>query len=183
MSRCPDALARCQALGACVLFGPQSVMPLNGPTSGGYVVTLTGEYFGVSASAPGLQAKVGATSCMVSQQRGCVVLTGPSGQNDSLFRLFSRACSLLSECMCARDRSQLGHSRSWSGYQEHRFHAKCLQVSEHRGRPWQSARRVTGAGMGSAPDVDSLSACLARFATTGRLYPMQINPPRAFAQR
>jgi hypothetical protein len=70
---CPDALARCQALGACVLFGPQSVMPLNGPTSGGYVVTLTGEYFGVAASSPGVQAKVGATSCMVRRLRMCCV--------------------------------------------------------------------------------------------------------------
>ena len=61
-----DAVVRGQALGACVLFGPQGVLPLNGPTSGGYVVTLTGEYFGASASAPGVRARVGATSCTVS---------------------------------------------------------------------------------------------------------------------
>jgi hypothetical protein len=50
-------------LGACVLFGPQTASPLNGPTAGGYVLTITGEFFGVSASAPGVSAKVGETSC------------------------------------------------------------------------------------------------------------------------
>ena len=99
---CPDdALARCQALGACVLFGPQSVMPLNGPTSGGYVVTLTGEYFGVSASGPGVQAKVGATSCMVSRLRACVVLKGQSAQDDFLFD-FCRECAGFCRSACAR---------------------------------------------------------------------------------
>ncbi len=61
-----NPMVRGQVLGACVLFGPQGVLPLNGPTSGGYVVTLTGEYFGASASAPGVQARVGATACTVS---------------------------------------------------------------------------------------------------------------------
>ena len=59
-------MVRGQALGACVLFGPLGVLPLNGPTSGGYFVTMIGENFGASASAPGVRARVGATSCAVS---------------------------------------------------------------------------------------------------------------------
>lgn len=52
-----------QELGACVLFGPQTVSPLNGPTAGGYMLTITGEYFGATSSAPGVSAKIGDTSC------------------------------------------------------------------------------------------------------------------------
>ena len=52
-----------QVLGSCVMLGPHSAMPKNGPTTGGYAVTLTGEFFGASSDAPGLAARIGDTQC------------------------------------------------------------------------------------------------------------------------
>ena len=70
-----------QTLGACVLHGPQSASPLNGATLGGVVVTITGEYFGASAAAPGVAAKVGDTACARLEwiSRTSITCTVPPG--------------------------------------------------------------------------------------------------------
>jgi hypothetical protein len=54
-----------QERGACVLLGALATTPPNGPTTGGYIVTITGEYFGSSADtpAPGVVVKIGSSSC------------------------------------------------------------------------------------------------------------------------
>jgi hypothetical protein len=39
------------SMGRCVLFGPTSIFPLNGPSSGGSLTTIYGKYFGSSANA------------------------------------------------------------------------------------------------------------------------------------
>jgi hypothetical protein len=39
------------SIGRCVLFGPSSIDPVNGPSSGGRLTTIYGQYFGSSADA------------------------------------------------------------------------------------------------------------------------------------